>query len=278
MIQKYLGYEQGRDLFSFRIPGITGDGIRMAWEAGAGKSEMSLELILGIPDVSDASVSIPWRQPSAVIVNLQGERFMPEELIQNTPFTANAISRQKNRFSLSIIDSGIIKHFQRKGFDIVHGVFSGSLSKEFEQDIQSLIDGGNHSFFIAESLEDLAEKSGVNADGLIKTIEEYNRGCENKEDEFNKSIRYLRPIRGAKYFGMKLFPGAYGTLGGIKVNHNMEVLTDDFEVIPGFYAAGTDTCSIYGDTYPFVLPGNTMGYALNSGRIAGENAAEFVNY
>jgi len=26
----------------------------------------------------------------------------------------------------------------------------------------------------------------------------------------------------------------------------------------------------------FVLPGNTMGFAVNSGRIAGENAAEYV--
>ena len=31
MIKKYAGYEWGRDLFSTRIPGLTGDGIRMAW-------------------------------------------------------------------------------------------------------------------------------------------------------------------------------------------------------------------------------------------------------
>ena len=47
-------------------------------------------------------------------------------------------------------------------------------------------------------------------------------------------------------------------------------------MIPGLYAGGTDACSIYGDTYVFILPGNTMGFALNSGRIAGENAAEYV--
>jgi fumarate reductase flavoprotein subunit len=47
-------------------------------------------------------------------------------------------------------------------------------------------------------------------------------------------------------------------------------------MIPGLYAAGTDACSIYGDTYVFILPGNTMSFALNSGRIAGENAAEYI--
>jgi fumarate reductase flavoprotein subunit len=31
-----------------------------------------------------------------------------------------------------------------------------------------------------------------------------------------------------------------------------------------------------GDSYAFVLPGNTLGFALNSGRMAGENAAIYV--
>ena len=32
-------------------------------------------------------------------------------------------------------------------------------------------------------------------------------------------------------------------------------------------------CTIYGDSYNYCIPGNTMGFCLNSGRIAGENAA-----
>ncbi|MDO4529989.1 MAG: FAD-binding dehydrogenase, partial [Lachnospiraceae bacterium] len=47
--------------------------------------------------------------------------------------------------------------------------------------------------------------------------------------------------------------------------------------IPGLYGAGTDVCSIYGDSYVFQLPGNTMGFALNSGRMAGESAADYVS-
>ena len=74
----------------------------------------------------------------------------------------------------------------------------------------------------------------------------------------------------------KYLPGAYGSLGGIKINYKTEVLNKNWEKIPGLYAAGTDACSIYGDTYVFILPGNTMGFALNSGRIAGENAAAYA--
>lgn len=51
----------------------------------------------------------------------------------------------------------------------------------------------------------------------------------------------------------------------------------DEVLIPGLFAAGTDTCNIYGDSYMFLLPGNTMGYCLNTGRFAGESAAKFAS-
>ena len=45
MIREYTGYTYGTDIFNFRIPGIEGDGLKMAWEAGAGKGRMSMEKI-----------------------------------------------------------------------------------------------------------------------------------------------------------------------------------------------------------------------------------------
>ena len=39
---------------------------------------------------------------------------------------------------------------------------------------------------------------------------------------------------------------------------------------------GTDACNIYDDSYMFLLPGNSMGFAVNTGRIAGMSAAEYV--
>jgi succinate dehydrogenase/fumarate reductase flavoprotein subunit len=73
----------------------------------------------------------------------------------------------------------------------------------------------------------------------------------------------------ARYYGK----GAYGSLGGVKINHKTQVMTQEAKVIPGLYCVGTDACNIFGDSYPFILSGNTMGFCINSGRIAGENAA-----
>ena len=49
-----------------------------------------------------------------------------------------------------------------------------------------------------------------------------------------------------------------------------------FEPIPGLYAAGADACNLYDDSYMFLLPGNSMGFAVNSGRIAGKEAAAYI--
>jgi len=130
---------------------------------------------------------------------------------------------------------------------------------------------------VADSIEELAEKTGIDPSGLKKTLAEYNRSCEKGYDDlFNKPHRYLRPLKTPKFYAARFFPGAYGSVGGIKINHRTEVLDKNWDEIPGLYAAGNDACSIYGDSYVFVLPGNTMGFAVNTGRIAGENASEYI--
>ena len=106
MIKKYTGYDWGRDLFSFRIPGLVGDGIRMAWEAGAAPTEMNMEMIYGMPGEWDPALHETFRQPH-LMVNLLGERFMNEAIMPNTTFTGNAISRQKDRTAFLIFDANI---------------------------------------------------------------------------------------------------------------------------------------------------------------------------
>ncbi len=85
----------------------------------------------------------------------------------------------------------------------------------------------------------------------------------------------MRAVRRPPFYARKFFLDAFGSLGGIKINHKTEVLDTSDDVIPGLYAAGADAEAIYGDTYPITLPGSTMGFAVISGRIAGENAAEY---
>jgi fumarate reductase flavoprotein subunit len=290
MIKKYTPYEWGRDIFSMRIPGIAGEGIRMAWEVGAGEEGMNMELIYGLSGMMGGSmdpasmaammqlmgVNFAFSQPS-LMVNLLGERFMNEEIAGAWTFTANALARQKNGCGFSIFDEATKNLFVNVGLDFLMSTFPINKVENFDTLVKQQLDKGSDIIFAADSLEELASKTGINADGLKKTVAEYNKACETGRDEiFHKNARYLRPVKQPPFYAGKLAPSAYGSLGGIKINHRTEVVTKDFEPIPGLYAAGTDACSIYADSYVFMLCGNTMGFALNSGRIAGENAAEYV--
>jgi len=277
MIKKFTGYEFGKDLHSFRIPGLEGDGIRMAWEAGAARTEMHMEMIYGMPDAMTIGPELheACRQPH-LMVNLLGERFMNEAIMPNTTFTGNAISMQKDRCGFLLFDEKIKKEME-KDFDFLSVVFPFTRIADFEKSIQNALDQGYGHLFVAESVEELAEKTGINPGGLKNTIEEYNISCEKGYDDlFNKEHRYLRPIRTPRFYATRHFPSAYGSVGGIKINHKTEVLDKNWDVIPGLYAGGNDACSIYGDSYVFILPGNTMGFAVNTGRMAGENAVEYI--
>ncbi len=278
MIKKYTGYEDGHDLFATRIPGLVGDGIRMAWEVDAAPTEMIMHLTpLRVPDLDDFSLeSFSFRQPN-LIVNMAGERFMNEEIMGNPTFVANAISRQKNRCGFIIFDETTRTHYEQNGLDIPpDGVATFANPDIKDNGIMEILDKGGDNIFSANSLEELAGKARIHHDVLRKTIDIYNRACDTGRDTlFHKKAQYLRPIKRPRFYAGRLFPGAIGSLGGIKINHKIEVLNKRDDVIPGLYAAGTDANALYGESYVYVLPGNTLGFALNSGRIAGENAAEY---
>ena len=55
----------------------------------------------------------------------------------------------------------------------------------------------------------------------------------------------------------------------------MEVLDKKDIPIRGLYAAGNDTGGWIADTYNYFLTGTALAFAINSSRIAGENAVEF---
>lgn len=275
MIREQTGYEFGKTIFNFAIPGMKGDGIRMAWEAGAGHTPCTMELMYQLPDnMNHFILDGAFRQP-CLWVNRNGNRFMPEDQIANTTFTGNAISSQPGYVAYSIFDSKLLKKYKKKGSDIISHVHPHDLFDHFDDQWERDLADGYEPICQADTIEELAEKAGIDPDGLKKQVEEYNEMCEAGFDEiFEKNRAFMQPVEKGPFYCCRQNVGAYGTLGGVKINHKTQVLNEEAKVIPGFYCVGTDACNIFGDSYPFILSGNSMGFCLNSGRIAGENAAE----
>lgn len=278
MINELTGYTFQKDMFNFAIPGLKGDGIKMAQEAGAASTEVTFEMIYILPESDFGPESIPavFMQPD-LMVNIQGRRFLNEEQKQNNTFCGNAIATQKDKVGIAILDSTILKGYIKNGVDVVNFVHHAHDVSDFDSVVEDGIKNGNKDYVKADTLEELAEKLGVeDVETFLETVEDYNDMCDSTDTLFYKNKKFMKPVVKAPFYAAKFRCGAYGTLGGIKINENAEVLDPAWNKIPGLYAAGTDTCTIFGDSYMFLLPGNTMGYCLNTGRFAGEGAADYA--
>ncbi len=273
----------------FGIPGVVGEGIRMAQEVGAETTEGTMPPPRGGEYRASAAnltspVGATFGHPH-LMVNLLGERFVNEEITVTTPFGGNAVSLQKDRCAFRIYDEDMKDYFIQNGvyFPMGFGIAQAGTPTtrinrtEFEAEIKKILDTGSNMIFVADSIEELAEKAGIDLENLKKTIEEYNKCCDAGRDNlFNKKARYLKPVRRPRFYASRSF-GSTGTPEGIKINYKTEVLTKDFSVISGLYAAGMDVaCNLYKDIYPNILPGNAMGFSLGTGRIAAENALVYI--
>lgn len=302
MIEQYMGWKWGEDMFTFRIPGLDGDGMNMVWKAGGKKAPVNMEVTYNTPGTTDVfkTLSETMRQPN-LLVNLDGKRFFNEEFMDNTTYTGNALLQQKKHCAFSIIDSKIVDYYKENGLDYItyhHAIktmdkwehekklyFSGAKSAAensvFSSDSKEISYGAGdeQNFWECQSLEEVSSVTGINLKNLKKTIEEYNGMCNgfaNGYDwQFTKDHRFLKPITTPPYYVARHFPSGYGSLGGIQVNENMEVLNQELDPIPGLYSCGTDSATVFADSYCFYNPGSTMSYAINSGRIA---AMESVGY
>jgi fumarate reductase flavoprotein subunit len=280
MIKNEFGLDLWQNFFPFNVPGTAGDGLKMMWDAGAQKFGANIEMIFQMKDnMSHFMLDACFRQP-ALLVNQKGVRFMDEGQMGNTTFTGNAINLQPGKYAYCIMDRNLIKHYAKNGPDIFDIVHPAEAFHMFEGAAEQTKASGYDCYYEAETIEELAEKLGIDPDVLSNTLDEYNDMCDvNLDHQFHKNPAYLRPITGRKggFIAVRFYIAAYGTIGGVRTNKLGEVLDANLEPIPGLYSAGSDCNTIYGDSYNFTLPGNTMGFAINSGRMAGEAIADYIN-
>ncbi|MBE6016010.1 MAG: FAD-binding protein [Lachnospiraceae bacterium] len=278
MVKKEFGLTLQEDFFPFHMPGLQGDGLKMMWKAGACKFGLNIEAIYQVPDNATWGVlDGVLRQPN-LLINQFGERFMDEGDMGNTTYTGNAIALQPGNYAYCIMDRGILRHYQKNGPDIVDLVHPSQVFFEFDEVAAKAVEQDYPAYAEGKTVAELAEKIGIDPEVLQMTIDEYNEMCENGLDsKFHKQRKFLHPITGkGGYICGKFYLGAYGTIGGVRINRYCEVLDENQIPIEGLYAAGTDANTIYGDSYNFTLPGNSMGFAVNTGRMAGEAAAQYI--
>jgi 3-oxosteroid 1-dehydrogenase len=262
-------------------PGNDGDGLKMCMAAGADLANMSEAW--WCPSVVLPGEQYDGRQlnrgdfairslPHSIIVNRKGERFVNEAHNYNDMmkpfFSFDPVTYERPNLPAWLI---LDQSFRDKYALIT--LMPGMPTPEW---IAS-----------AETLDELARKIGVDAAGLTRTIERFNRFAragidrdfrrgESVYDHFygdpeHKPNPNLGPLEKAPFLALQVHPGAIGTKGGAKVDTEARVLRVDGKPIQGLYAAGNVMAGVTGPGYPGA--GSTIAAALTFGFIAAKHAA-----
>jgi fumarate reductase flavoprotein subunit len=302
MLKKYCPYFH--DTISYDgPPSNTGDGIVMATEIGAATAGMGAMNLHGpfLKPKTDSHVMkmdanwidgspiritlwfLAW-EPQMLWVNKAGRRFIDEGY--NLAFFAfgNALALQPDGICYTLFDTTTLRIMEKEGL-----IRPGAASRAnwlpvsaytplpgLEREVQKLADKGDLK--IANSLDEIAGWMGAVPETLKSNVDEYNAACDRRHDAlFAKDPRYLLPMRTPPFYAVKGHVALCDAYGGIKINEKMEALDTKENPIPGLYAAGSTAGCWESEAYCYRLTGHLVGFALNSGRIAGENAVQYVS-
>jgi succinate dehydrogenase/fumarate reductase flavoprotein subunit len=265
------------------VPENEGDGLLMAIEAGAQLANMQnaywMQSVLEMkPQHRNAKPnyllgSDERARPGAILVNRAGKRFV------NEAANYNAVGK-----SLHDFDAGTHSYANLPYWLIIDQRY-----KDKYHTFNSPPGAPAPSFMMqAETLDELAAKAGIDAEGLKATVtrfndmvrkghdDDFNRGDNSYDNfymwgdmDFDPPYRTLGVIDQGPYYAVKMEAGALGTAGGPKTNADAQVVDWQGHPIQGLYAAGNAMAAVLGDIYGGA--GGTLGPGMTFGYIAGRH-------
>ena len=221
----------------------------------------------------------PLGMDAFLLTDIYGERFMNED-VGGQPFQ-NQLSRLPKKTAWQIFDASWPEQLQY--MDCGHGNVSWYVDAD-------KVPGGSYgrNAFIsqemfdeamatdagvqADTIEELAEKMGVEVEALKATIERYNELAAAGEDaDFGKRADRMFAIEKAPFYAYKLTDTVLLVcMGGLETTTDFQVLDTEDEPIPGLYAVGNAQGGRFLVDYPLPCPGISHGMAMTHGMLVGK--------
>ena len=254
-------------------PGNEGDALLAGLELGA-KTRLMKDAwwttTLCVPDEPAPRLAIMEKSfPGSCVVNRDGKRFANE--------SQNYMAFQKDLFKTHTDE-----HPNAPAWHVFDATFRENfmvgplMTKAMKPDSQIPKKWFDEGFVAkADTIRELADMLGIDADGLEGTIGKMNHYAETgKDEDFGRGDsaydRYyadpaikpnpcLAPIVKAPFYAMRIEAGDFGTLGGLDTDTDARVKKADGGVFEGLFAVGNCSAAIL-PTYPG--PGATLGPAM----------------
>lgn len=250
-------------------PCNTGDGHKMALWAGASMDPAPHTMMMHFDPTWQHEGNAPYSGIPWLRVNVNGERFGNENLGYQSHVTQ--VRFQPEMTAFQIIDKNWDQHAP-KG-DYPHPNSHSRATADPAKDWQSALDRG--AIVQADTLEELADKCGIDKSNFLATVERYNELVDKGADEdfgVDGTFMTYNGIKEAPFFAIKRMPGMLVTCGGLTINEKLEVLNQDGTPLGGLYAAGNASGSYYGDDYPLFITGGSHGRAWTFGVLSARSA------
>jgi fumarate reductase flavoprotein subunit len=261
--QKLLGKYNPAMLKAMAVsgPGNAGDGLKMALSLGADTEDMNyIKATYGFKPNGDASEKSYAYYNGGIIVNKDGKRFVDESL------------------SYKLIGDKALVQPEAKTFTVLdHNVMKTAMATDrreikFWQNVDK--DGTSPIAFVGKTLEEAAQKAGIAADALKKTIDEYNAVAPKGEDPIGRkhlsgNVGTPVALTEGPWIIMPATAAMIATYCGVKVNPDTQVIDVYGEPIKGLYAAGEICGGFHGAAY---VTGTAFSKAAAFGRVAAEQA------
>lgn len=240
--------------------GNTGDGLKMAWQLGAGFADMGeIKTTFGThPNTGDDRHELILAYYlGAIIVNSAGERFVDE--LKSYKSLGDACLGQPGNMAFQIFDQRIRDKSEP-------GVLTYDLSVPEERGLM----------LRADSIEELARLCKLDPATLSATVTRYNKGVASGRDTaFGRDglcnhTGQLTPIDAPPFYAYPSTSFINTTYCGLTIDSDARVLDVFNQPIPGLFAAGEITGGFHGGAY---MTGSSLGKAAFFGRVAGRNVA-----
>ena len=244
----------------------TGDGQKMGMWVGAAIDEaphapMYFDIgMVEAPGLADSVMRQPW-----LSMNNDGERYANEDLPY--AYISNAVRQEPGYTRWTVWDAKWPEEAPN-----FHQTACKSLKSVYHdpQRLQQLIN--DNVIKSADTLDELAQKMNIPADTLKASVKRYNELVQKGFDEdFYKRQECMTMIDKPPFYAAHIATALLVTLGGLKINENMQVLDNNKKIIPGLYAAGNNSGSFYANDYCVTVMGNSHGRAYTFGYLAGKN-------
>jgi len=269
---------RGMSPFPLGSPGNTGDGVKMAMQAGADLRNMNeawgMTVYAGEGRANQArgigpslSAEVEKRAAGSIVVNRYGERFANEAGDYDSTWRCyfswenTGELAQRNLPAFALFDSRV------RSAATIAGKKAGEPLPEWVVE--------------APTLGALAAKLAIDAEALARTVAEFNRHARNGRDpRFHRGESHydrfgeddvrgvLGPLETPPFFAAEVAPGDIGTCGGARVDARARVLDPFGRPIRGLYASGNNA-GVGSPGASYGGGGGTIGPALTFAFIAG---------